>query len=56
VSLSKREQAALDFAAQVRERTTNALLRYFFSHGVYVVRDAAHEDIELRSGREVRVC
>jgi len=52
VSLSKREQAALDFAAQVRERTTNALLRYFFSHGVYVVRDDLTQAFVLEDHRD----
>jgi hypothetical protein len=38
-NLSKREQATQDFVHKVQSRTTNALLQYFLSHGVYV--DAA---------------
>ncbi|POR51062.1 uncharacterized protein DUF4236 [Paraburkholderia eburnea] len=45
--LSKREQAARDFVAQVQARTTDALLQYFFSHGVYVRRDDIAEAVTL---------
>ncbi|MEX3930067.1 DUF4236 domain-containing protein [Paraburkholderia sp. BR10936] len=45
--LSKREQAARDFVAQVQSRTTDALLQYFFSHGVYVRRDDLSEAVLL---------
>lgn len=45
--LSKREQAARDFVAQVHARTGDALLQYFFSHGVYVRRDDLPEAVAL---------
>ncbi|WP_334039773.1 DUF4236 domain-containing protein [Burkholderia ambifaria] len=45
--LSKREQAARDFVAQVQERTTNALLLYFMSHGVYVRREDLADAVTL---------
>jgi len=45
--LSKREQAARDFVAQVQRRTGDALLQYFFSHGVYVRRDELSEAVTL---------
>ncbi|MFC5431475.1 DUF4236 domain-containing protein [Paraburkholderia denitrificans] len=45
--LSKREQAARDFVAQVQARTGDALLQYFFSHGVYVRRDDLPEAVTL---------
>ncbi|WP_321854661.1 DUF4236 domain-containing protein [Paraburkholderia tropica] len=45
--LSKREQAARDFVAQVQARSTDALLQYFFSHGVYVRRDDLSEAVTL---------
>lgn len=45
--LSKREQAARDFVAQVQSRTTDALLQYFVSHGVYVRRDELSEAVTL---------
>lgn len=45
--LSKREQAARDFVAQVQKRTSDALLQYFFSHGVYVRRDELSEAVTL---------
>ncbi|WP_322092453.1 DUF4236 domain-containing protein [Paraburkholderia bannensis] len=45
--LSKREQAVRDFVAQVQARTTDALLQYFFSHGVYVRRDDLAEAVTL---------
>jgi hypothetical protein len=45
--LSKREQAARDFVAQVQSRTTDALLHYFLSHGVYVRRDELSEAVTL---------
>jgi hypothetical protein len=35
-NLSKREQATQDFVHKVQSRTTNALLQYFLSHGVFV--------------------
>lgn len=45
--LSKREQAARDFVAQVQERTENALLLYFMSHGVYVRREDLTDAVTL---------
>lgn len=45
--LSKREQAARDFVAQVQARSSDALLQYFFSHGVYVRRDELSEAVTL---------
>jgi hypothetical protein len=45
--LSKREQAARDFVALVQARTTDALLRYFLSHGVYVRRDDLADAVTL---------
>ncbi len=45
--LSKREQAARDFVAQVQARTTDALQQYFFSHGVYVRCDDLAEAVTL---------
>ncbi|APR37239.1 DUF4236 domain-containing protein [Paraburkholderia sp. SOS3] len=45
--LSKREQAARDFVAQVQSRTTDALLQYLLSHGVYVRRDELSEAVTL---------
>lgn len=45
--LSKREQAARDFVAQVQSHTTDALLHYFLSHGVYVRRDELSEAVTL---------
>ncbi|WP_153098774.1 DUF4236 domain-containing protein [Paraburkholderia hayleyella] len=35
-NLSKREQATQDFVHKVQSRTTNALVQYFLSHGVFV--------------------
>jgi hypothetical protein len=45
--LSKREVATRDFVVKVSERTTNALLRYFNSHGVYVLEDDLSEALML---------
>ncbi|RKP47504.1 DUF4236 domain-containing protein [Trinickia fusca] len=50
--LSKREQAARDFVAQVQARTTDALLRYFLSHGVYVRRDELSEAVTFDEHQE----
>lgn len=46
-NLSKREQATQEFVHKVRARTTNALLQYFFSHGVYVDEDDISEAVSL---------
>ena len=46
-NLSKREQATQEFVHKVRARTTNALLQYFFSHGVFVDEDDISEAIAL---------
>jgi hypothetical protein len=50
--LSKREQATRDFVGQVQERTTSALLRYFFSHGVYVAVDDLTEAVVLEDHQD----
>nr|MDW3657815.1 DUF4236 domain-containing protein [Paraburkholderia terrae] len=46
-NLSKREQATQEFVHKVRARTTNALLQYFFSHGVFVDEVDISEAITL---------
>lgn len=50
-NLSKREQATQEFVHKVRARTTNALLQYFFSHGVFVDEDDISEAIALEVHR-----
>jgi hypothetical protein len=50
--LSKREQATIDFVAQVQDRTTSALLRYFFSHGVYVAAGDLSEAVVLEDHQD----
>jgi acyl carrier protein phosphodiesterase len=45
--LSKREQAAREFAQQVRSRMCTALVDYFFSHGVHVHDDDLDEALAL---------
>lgn len=50
--LSKREQATQEFVQKVQERTADALVDYFFSHGVYVRAEDLSEAVTLEDHQE----